>query len=55
MNWYAALKNPNVPTEYVGPFQDEEQAQDYCDVQNMHLADRGIPSWVGCWTPASCW
>ena len=55
MNHYAAFRCENAPTEYVGPFQDENEAQDYADVQNMHLSDRGVPSWVGCWDTATCW
>ena len=55
MDFYAALRHETLPTEYVGPFPSEDDAQDYCDIQNMHLSDRGIPSWVGFWSPATCW
>ena len=55
MNCYAAFRCENAPAEYVGPFSSEEEAQDYCDIQNMHLSDRGIPGWVGSWGTATCW
>ena len=34
-NWYAAFRCENAPTEYIGPFNDETEAQDYADIQNM--------------------
>ena len=32
-----------------GPFDDEIDAQDYCDMKNSTLQQAGIPSECACW------
>jgi hypothetical protein len=41
-----ALNSP----EYIGPFDSEQDAQDYADDRNGSLALSGIPSSVACYS-----
>jgi hypothetical protein len=44
LNWTddTAIKMP----QFIGPFGNEDDAQDYANNENAKLSMRGVPSWV---------
>ena len=50
--FYASLSGTSIDYScgtLEGPFDNHDDAQDFCDMKNAMLIERGIPSDAACW------